>query len=88
MSLFDRFLSSMIQHGVLTVTLHDGQVRTYGKPAEGYPNIAVRMADSRVARDIALKPELGALMKAELERIVAVEGLSKNVYELATRALN
>jgi aminopeptidase N len=35
-----------------------------------------------------LKPELGALMKAQLERIVAVEGLSKNVYELATRALN
>jgi aminopeptidase N len=35
-----------------------------------------------------LKPELGALMKAELERIVAVEGLSKNVYELATRALS
>ncbi|MBI1196419.1 MAG: aminopeptidase N [Phenylobacterium sp.] len=34
-----------------------------------------------------LKPELGALMKAELERIVAVEGLSRNVYELATRAL-
>jgi len=35
-----------------------------------------------------LKPELGSLMKAELERIVAIEGLSKNVYELATRALN
>ncbi|MBL8554657.1 MAG: aminopeptidase N [Phenylobacterium sp.] len=35
-----------------------------------------------------LDPELGKLMKAELERIVAVEGLSKNVYELATRALN
>jgi aminopeptidase N len=34
-----------------------------------------------------LKPELGKLMRAELERIVAVEGLSKNVYELATRAL-
>jgi aminopeptidase N len=34
-----------------------------------------------------MKPELGALMRAELERIVAVEGLSKNVYELATRAL-
>jgi aminopeptidase N len=34
-----------------------------------------------------VKPELGRLMKAELERIVAVEGLSKNVYELATRAL-
>ncbi len=60
MSLFDRFLSNMIKNGVLTVTLHDGQVRKYGTPAEGYPDIAVRMADSRVARDIALKPELGA----------------------------
>ncbi|MEI9963561.1 MAG: aminopeptidase N [Caulobacteraceae bacterium] len=33
------------------------------------------------------KPALAALMKAELERIVAAEGLSKNVYELASRAL-
>jgi aminopeptidase N len=33
------------------------------------------------------KPELGALMKAELQRIAATEGLSKNVYELATKAL-
>jgi len=33
------------------------------------------------------KPELGALMKAELERIAATEGLSKNVLEKATRAL-
>jgi aminopeptidase N len=33
------------------------------------------------------RPELGALMKAELERILAAEGLSKNVYELASRAL-
>ena len=33
-------------------------------------------------------PELGALMKAQLERIVASPGLSKNVYELASRALH
>ena len=33
------------------------------------------------------KPELGALMKAQLERIAATEGLSKNVLEKATRAL-
>lgn len=32
-------------------------------------------------------PEQGALMKAQLERIVAVEGLSKNVFELASKAL-
>jgi aminopeptidase N len=34
------------------------------------------------------KPELGALMKAELERIAGTEGLSKNVLEKATRALS
>ncbi|HEY8571635.1 aminopeptidase N [Phenylobacterium sp.] len=32
-------------------------------------------------------PELGQLMKAELARIAETKGLSKNVYELATRAL-
>ncbi len=32
-------------------------------------------------------PELGALMRAELQRIVAHPGLSKNVLELATKAL-
>ncbi len=33
------------------------------------------------------KPALAELMKAQLERIAATEGLSKNVYELASRAL-
>jgi len=33
------------------------------------------------------RPELGVLMRAELERILAVQGLSKNVYELVSRAL-
>ena len=33
------------------------------------------------------KPELSALMKAQLARIAATEGLSKNVYELASKAL-
>jgi aminopeptidase N len=33
------------------------------------------------------EPELGKLMKAELERILAEPGLSKNVFELVSRAL-
>ena len=33
------------------------------------------------------KPELGAMMREQLERIAGHEGLSKNVYELATKAL-
>ncbi len=33
------------------------------------------------------KPELGALMREQLQRIVETPGLSKNVFELASRAL-
>ena len=33
------------------------------------------------------RPDLGALMKAELQRVAETSGLSKNVYELASRAL-
>jgi aminopeptidase N len=33
------------------------------------------------------KPELGALMKAELQRILAAPNLSKNVFELVSRSL-
>ena len=32
------------------------------------------------------RPELGALMRAELQRIAGTKGLSKNVYELAEKA--
>ena len=34
------------------------------------------------------RPDLGALMKAELQRILAAPDLSKNVYELVSRALD
>jgi aminopeptidase N len=50
------------------------------------PMIAARLVDP-LGGWRRYKPELGQLMKAELERIAATEGLSKNVYELATRAL-
>jgi aminopeptidase N len=33
------------------------------------------------------KPELGALMREQLQRIVDTQGLSKNVFEMASRAL-
>lgn len=59
MSLLDKFLSKIIKQGTLTVTDHKGQVTKVGTPADGYPDITVRLADAQVARDIALKPELG-----------------------------
>ena len=32
-------------------------------------------------------PQLGGLMKAQLSRVAETSGLSKNVYELASKAL-
>jgi aminopeptidase N len=50
------------------------------------PMTAARLVDS-LGGWRRYAPELGALMKAELSRILAVPGLSKNVFELANRAL-
>jgi aminopeptidase N len=50
------------------------------------PMIAARLVDS-LGGWRRYTPDLGALMKAELSRILAAPGLSKNVFELANRAL-
>ena len=50
------------------------------------PMIAARLVEPLGAFR-RYRPELAGMMKAELERIAGTEGLSKNVYELASRAL-
>ncbi|MDB5477290.1 MAG: pepN [Phenylobacterium sp.] len=50
------------------------------------PNIAARLVDP-LGGWRRYTPELGALMKAQLQRIARAEPLSKNVFELVTRAL-
>ena len=59
MSLLDTFLAKIVRNGTLTVTDHKGQVSTVGTPTEGYPDIAIRLADAKVAREVVMKPELG-----------------------------
>ncbi|HZZ87268.1 MAG TPA: aminopeptidase N [Caulobacteraceae bacterium] len=50
------------------------------------PNVAARLLEP-LGQWSRYTPELGALMRAELERITGSPGLSKNVYELASKAL-
>ncbi len=50
------------------------------------PMIAARLVEN-LGSWRRYRPQLGALMRQELERIVAAPNLSKNVYELASRAL-
>jgi len=60
MSLFDRFVSRVFRRGVLQITDHRGVTKSFGVPAPGFPNVSVRFSDARVARDIALQPDMGA----------------------------
>jgi aminopeptidase N len=50
------------------------------------PNVAARLIEP-LGQWARYAPKLGAAMRAELERIKASPGLSKNVYELASKAL-
>ena len=49
------------------------------------PNVAARLIEP-LGQWARYKPELGRLMRAELERVAASPGLSKNVFELASKA--
>lgn len=59
-ALIDRFLGSVISKGILTVVMPSGKTHTIGAQADGFPNIRVRLADNKVARDLLLDPRLGA----------------------------
>ncbi len=58
--LLKKLLGSKVTKGTLELIAHDGSSETFGQPTEGYPDVAVRLADSKVARDILLDPRLGA----------------------------
>ena len=73
-ALIDRFLGSVIKRGRLKITLASGTVHEVGTPTEGYPEVAVRFTDGKVARDILLDPRLGAGEAYMDGRIVIEEG--------------
>ena len=58
-NLFDKLAGKLVTRGTLRVTHASGASRTFGTPSEGFPEIAVRFADGKVARDILLDPRLG-----------------------------
>ncbi|MCT2559079.1 cyclopropane-fatty-acyl-phospholipid synthase family protein [Tsuneonella sp. YG55] len=60
MAMIDRVLGAMVKRGVLEIEHADGRRVRLGEPADGYPEVGVRFADGRVARDLLLDPRLGA----------------------------
>ena len=58
--LLKRFLGRVIERGTLSMTFADGEVVTMGRAESGFPDVAVRLTDRKVPRDILLDPRLGA----------------------------
>lgn len=59
-SLIHRFLDRSVRRGTLEVAFADGTASRYGTPCDGFPDVAIRFADTKVPRDIVLDPSLGA----------------------------
>jgi len=57
--IFNKILKRIVKHGQLNVTHHDGQQASFGTPADGFPDVAIRLTDAKVTRDILLDPRLG-----------------------------
>lgn len=73
-TLLDRFLSRGVKQGRLGVVFADGSANTYGEPTEGFPEIVLRFADDKVARDIIMDPRLGAAEAFMDGRLIIEEG--------------
>ncbi len=73
-ALLNRFLSRNVTRGRLGVVYADGTASTYGEPAEGFPEIVLRFADSKVPRDILMDPRLGAAEAFMDGRLIIEEG--------------
>jgi len=60
MWLLDKMLAGYVSRGELTVIDHKGRTYRYGRPDPEFAPVTVRLADSKVVRDIARDPGLGA----------------------------
>ena len=84
MALIDLFLSRAVRKGRLSLTHHDGTVREFGSPEPGYPDVAIRFTDARVAGQIVRNPALAAGECCMDGRLVVEKGDVRDLVELLT----
>jgi cyclopropane-fatty-acyl-phospholipid synthase len=73
MSLFDRYIAGAIRQGTLTI-IDPARTRVFGTATPGWDDVTVRFTDRNVARDIALRPRLGAGEAYMNGRLIAEQG--------------
>ncbi|WP_109357332.1 cyclopropane-fatty-acyl-phospholipid synthase family protein [Sphingorhabdus sp. EL138] len=74
MSILGRFLGSVVTRGSITVAHADGSTEKFGKSETGFPDVAVRLTDKGVMRQILLDPRLGAAETFMDGRLVVEQG--------------
>lgn len=74
MWLLDKMLRGYVKRGELKVVDHKGNTYSYGRPDPEFRPVTVRLADSRVFRDIARDPGLGAAEAYMNGRLVVEAG--------------
>ncbi|CAN0577694.1 unnamed protein product, partial [Laminaria digitata] len=60
MSILGKFLQKVVEKGSIRICHADGSTECFGTPTEGFPDVAIRLADKAVIRQILLDPRLGA----------------------------
>lgn len=71
--LLDKLVARLVTKGTLTLHHASGAISIHGTPTPGFPDITLRIADKRVARDVLLDPRLG-LGEAYMDGRFTVEG--------------
>ena len=73
MTLLAHLLDGRVSHGQLTIIDHRGDIRQFGTPAPGWPEITLRLHTANAERRILLNPRLG-LGEAYMDGSVSVDG--------------
>jgi len=84
MALIDKLIGKIVREGQLTLVMPDGKRRSFG-PGGG-KSVTVRLADRKVAFDIAMNPRLGVGEAYMNGRIIIEDGDILDLLELATKA--
>ncbi|MFC3097508.1 cyclopropane-fatty-acyl-phospholipid synthase family protein [Alteraurantiacibacter palmitatis] len=71
--LLDKLVARLLTRGTLTLHHASGTSTIHGTPTPGFPDLALRFADAKVARDVLLDPRLG-LGEAFMDGRFTVEG--------------
>ena len=81
-TLISKYLRKAVRYGRLDVSFADGSHTSFGTPREGFPEVAIRFADDKVARDIVLDPRLGAAETYMDGRLILERGGIMDLVEL------